>query len=436
MATTQVLPQSIVTSLEYLSDDATPYQTLSLNGEHSKVLLKNHYISNDSERLVAGKQQLSSIGQVPSPKSHDTKILNAKASENDTSEPSLDDSLGTTPIRTLNGGQRFDILKRIGEGSYGHVWNAQDLDLNRPVAIKSFKGNSSQATHACQAEVEYTGSLDHPSIPTIYDTGRTEQGVPYVVMKYLDGMTLTELVKGLKQGDEVLHKKYSFEKRIDLVIQLLRALRSAHNNGVLHRDIKPDNILIGGDGCHIWLIDWGCAIDLQSVKERSKICGTPLYMPPEQALGEALSPASDLFALASTAYELLCLEYAGPVRKSIKQVMYDLLKHQPKWVDSIYHPVQGYVPSEYSAVIMQALYRSPKKRPQSAEEMIVRLEATLAGHVEVVCERSLFKSRLNQLMSWVNHNPIKRLKLIRYTLISSIFLLIGLGVLLGSLLGS
>ena len=83
-----------------------------------------------------------------------------------------------------------------------------------------------------------------------------------------------------------------------------------------------------------------------------------------------------------------------------------------------------------------SLDRSPKKRPQSAEEMIIRLENTLTGHVEVVCVRSLFKSRLNKLMKWVNYNPVKRLKMIRYAFISSILLLIGVGFLIGSLLGT
>ena len=150
--------------------------------------------------------------------------------------------------KTLTGRQRFNLHESVGEGTFGKVWSAQDNDLNRSVAIKGYKGPIEQARYSCLEEVKFVGELDHPAIPTVYDTGLTEEGVPYIVMKLLKGEPLSEIIKRLQAGDAETHLQYSFEKRMGLIIEVLRAIDSAHKQGILHRDIKPDNILVNPAG--------------------------------------------------------------------------------------------------------------------------------------------------------------------------------------------
>ena len=342
-------------------------------------------------------------------------------------------SVGRRVTKTLNGTQRFNLSEVLGEGTFGRVWGATDNDLNRQVAIKGFKGPIEQAKMSCIGELQYVGGLDHPSIPTVYDTGLTEEGIPFVVMKFVDGKTLSSIIKKLKEGDPETHQRFSFERRVELIVNLLRATKASHDQGILHRDIKPDNILISPDG-HLWLIDWGCATSLEDVKKSSDLCGTPLFMPPEQVLRGGLTIASDLFAVASVAYEFLSLHRAGPLSNKVKETLHAVLSHNPKVVYTQSHPTQGYVPAEFGGIIMQALERKPELRPQSSDEMIDWFERALSGNIEIVCARTRLKSRLCQLMKWVNQDPYKRMRYIRLSLAAIALLLIGLGSAISSLL--
>ena len=351
-------------------------------------------------------------------------------------EESIHQSISSTGQRitkTLSGTQRFNLSEVLGEGTFGRVWRADDNDLNRRVAIKGFKGPIEQAKTSCISELKYVGGLDHPSIPTVYDTGLTEDGVPFVVMKFIDGESLTHIIDRLRSGDAETHRHFSFERRVGLIISLLKATQSAHDQGVLHRDIKPDNILVSSDG-HLWLIDWGCAVSIEDVKESSGLSGTPLYMPPEQVLKGSLSVASDLFAIASVAYEFLSLHRAGPPTTQVKETLKAILTHQPKLLYEMSHPTQGYVPAEYSGVIMQALERSPARRPKSANEMIRWFERQLSGDIEIVCARTLLKSRLCRLMTWVNQDPYPRMRYIKFTVVGITLMMMGIGALAASLL--
>ena len=335
-------------------------------------------------------------------------------------------STGRRIVKTLNGDQRFNLSDILGEGTFGKVWSADDKDLNRQVAIKGFKGPVDQAKVSCINELQYVGGLDHPSIPTVYDTGLTEDGVPFVVMKLIDGEPLTKIIDRLKEGDAETHQRYSFERRVELIIHLLRAAKSSHDKGIIHRDIKPDNILVSPDG-HLWLIDWGCAVSLDDVKESSGLSGTPLYMPPEQVVQAALSVASDLFSIASVAYELLGLHRSGPPTTGVKETLEAILTHRPPDLYERQHPTQGFVPAEYTGIIMQALEKDPSLRPQSADQMIAWFERQLSGEIDIVCSRTLLKSRLCRLMNWVNQDPYRRMRQLRLSLIGIVLVFVGLG---------
>ena len=338
----------------------------------------------------------------------------------------MNGSVSSSVTRTINGQDRFNLGSRIGEGTYGRVWKAVDQVLGRNVAIKGFKGEQKQAMNSCLQEIQHIGKLDHPSIPTVFDAGLTETGAPFVVMELLQGMSMAELIKRLSASDIELHETYTFARRAELLIQLLRAVSSAHKSGILHRDIKPENIMITSEG-DLTLIDWGCAIALEEVTETSNICGTPKYMAPEQCIGAALSPAADLFSVGAVGYELFSLASPAPPTTNVKEMLKLNMTHQPASMFHIQHPSQGYAPAEFHAIIMLALQRDPSKRPQSAEEMICWIQAQLAGDIDIVCSRTLFKARVFKILKLLDQNPYKWLKIIYGSIILLAVLIFFLG---------
>ena len=347
--------------------------------------------------------------------------------------PSLQKSLSMSKVRPLQEGDRFQFEKQIGEGGFGQVWQVRDHNLKRAVAIKSYKATREIAHQVCLDEVKFSGRLDHPSIPTIYDAGMTDEGDPYVIMKLLEGEHLGAVIARLQGGDQATLKKWTFAKRVGIIIQVLRALSGAHREGILHRDVKPENILIHPDG-NVWLIDWGCAVELSEVKEQSHLCGTPLYMPPEQVLGGALSPASDLFALAGVAYELLSLKSAAPQASSLQEMLSAILTHEPLQMGYVNHPVQGYAPVDFQMPIMRALSRNMADRPQNADAMINDFELALAGEIEVVCQVTSTFSRFYHLLNWLKANPPLRLTILYLVVFGCALAFLSLGYLLGKVI--
>lgn len=331
---------------------------------------------------------------------------------------------------TLNDRGRFQIGNPIGEGSFGKVWSVTDQELSRAVALKTFKGDSQFAKAAYNAEIRLAGKLDHPSIPTIYHTGLTPQGQPYVMMKLLKGESLEAIINQLRTGSPEIHERYSFIRRAELMIQLLRILVSIHRNGVLHRDIKPENILVDLDG-NLFLIDWGCAIELSEVTESSVPAGTPMFMPPEQVRGSGLSPASDLFAFAGVAYEFFSLQTAMSPEGTLREVLSRIFTHRPAPFDQIPQPVQGYAPSEFAPIVMRSLEREPHERPQSAEELLEYFQRALEGHIEIVCPRTRLKSLLYRILRSLDKSPYKTVQRTYLALFGSVTALLLLGVALG-----
>lgn len=344
--------------------------------------------------------------------------------------PSLDH---TFPIHEASHHSRFKTHQQVGEGSFGVVWRAQDDVLSREVAIKHFKGNQQQAFRACQEELRFIAKLSHPYIPTIYDARVGDLEQPFIVMELLNGVSLKDIIDRLRSGDPKTHQAYPFNRRIELIIKLLEAARTAHQAGILHRDIKPENIMVGSHG-EFALIDWGCAIPLDVVKERSELCGTPMFMSPEQALGLGLSKASDIFSICGVAYELLSLHHPGPACATVFETLVAIVTYQPVQLDQLYHPAQGYAPSEFMSIIMRGLERHPTQRPQSADEVICSLESTLAGEIIVVCPRTMIKSKLARLNRWLDLNPFRAVPIF-YSVLTLISLsILCLGILIGSYL--
>jgi serine/threonine-protein kinase len=195
---------------------------------------------------------------------------------------------------------RYSRLRRIATGGMGEVWLAHDEVLHRDVALKQLKqeyaddeGFRTRFLH----EARNAASLHHPGIATVFDFGEGE-GVPFLVMEYVDGRPLSQLLAGRRPLD--------LDRARDLVAQTALALAEAHAVGLVHRDVKPGNLLVTADGV-VKVTDFGIARagDGMALTETGQLIGTPAYLSPEQAEGKAATPASDVYALGVVLFECL-----------------------------------------------------------------------------------------------------------------------------------
>ena len=329
--------------------------------------------------------------------------------------------------------ERYSSKELIGEGASGSVWLVKDKDLNRDVAVKSFKLGGRQGQEECQSEIQFVGRIEHPGIPSIYDVGVDESGEYYCVQKYIRGKTLKEIITLLKDGDAETHQKYVFHRRAELMIQLLRILVSIHEKNIVHRDIKPANILVDDTG-HLWLLDWNIALDLEKRTGEGEFCGTPYYMSPEQALFQKIDGRSDIFSFMTVFYEFLSLERRLPSNLKLPAMIRTIPRHIAKGYDLIEHDVQGYPPSDYKAIMNKGLSLKPQDRYQTAQELLVDLEMAQSGYVSVVCPRSSIKHHVTRYLRWVDRDPYRNIRYSVLSLICVVGLLLGFGVLIGILM--
>jgi serine/threonine-protein kinase len=263
---------------------------------------------------------------------------------------------------------RYRIVRKLGSGGMANVYLAEYQELGRRVAIKILNdrhAGDEQFVERFRREAKNAASLSHPNIVSIYDRGEAE-GTYYIAMEYLDGRSLKELI--LSRGPAPV------SVAIDYARQILSALRFAHRNGIVHRDIKPHNVLVDGEG-HVKVTDFGIArAGASQMTEEGSIIGTAQYLSPEQARGTQVDQTSDLYSLGIVLYEMLTgnVPFSGdsPVEIAMKHLSATPRPLSEKRPD---------IPKALDLVVLRALAKDPAARYQSAEEMDADLERVGRG---------------------------------------------------------
>ncbi|MGH3007102.1 MAG: Stk1 family PASTA domain-containing Ser/Thr kinase [Gaiellaceae bacterium] len=279
-----------------------------------------------------------------------------------------------TLINTLFDG-RYRILRKLGAGGMAKVYLAEDEDLGRRVAIKILSdryANDESFVERFRREAKSAASLSHPNIVSIYDRGEAE-GTYYIAMEVIEGRSLKELV--LTRGALPVHQAVAYAR------QLLEALRFAHRHGIIHRDIKPHNVLVSADergksqDSRLKVTDFGIARHGASqMTEAGSIMGTAQYLSPEQARGAPVTAASDLYSAGIVLYEML----TGKVPFSGESAIEIAMKH----VNELPKPpsqLRSEISPELDQIALRALAKEPEDRYQSAEDFIEDLERVEAG---------------------------------------------------------
>lgn len=265
-------------------------------------------------------------------------------------------------------GNRYEIIEKIGEGGMALVYKARCRLLNRYVAIKILRPeftNDEEFINKFRKESQSAASLSHPNIVNIYDVGNDEKNIYYIVMEYVKGKTLKQIIKerGRLYPDET----------INIAKQIALALDHAHNNHIIHRDIKPHNILITEEG-RVKVTDFGIAraVTSSTVTSTDNIIGSVHYFSPEQARGGYIDEKSDLYSLGIVIYEMITgkvpFEGESPISVALKHIQEDV---------TIPSSLKNNIPKALQNIIIKATQRGQINRYSNAKEMIGDLDEAL-----------------------------------------------------------
>ncbi|MEV8532210.1 Stk1 family PASTA domain-containing Ser/Thr kinase [Streptomyces sp. NPDC051211] len=272
-------------------------------------------------------------------------------------------------------GGRYELSHVLGRGGMAEVYLAHDTRLGRTVAVKTLRADlardpSFQARF--RREAQSAASLNHPAIVAVYDTGEDyvdNISIPYIVMEYVDGSTLREL---LHSGRKLLP-----ERTLEMTIGILQALEYSHRAGIVHRDIKPANVMLTRTG-QVKVMDFGIARAMgdsgMTMTQTAAVIGTAQYLSPEQAKGEQVDARSDLYSTGCLLYELLTVRPPF-VGDSPVAVAYQHVREEPQPPSNF----DAEITPEMDAIVLKALVKDPDYRYQSADEMRADIEACLDG---------------------------------------------------------
>ena len=269
---------------------------------------------------------------------------------------------------------RYELENRLGAGGMSTVFRARDTVLERPVAVKLLAEHLAEDeafVARFRREALAAAKLQHPNIVQVFDSGEDkESGRHYIVMEYVEGDSCADLLRQ--------HQMFDAEDTVRIIRDACQGLDYAHRAGVVHRDVKPGNLLVSNETGTTKLADFGIAkaAEQTRITQVGSVLGTAAYLSPEQAAGEEAGPASDIYSLGVCAYQFL----AGRLPHEYGSLTELALKQQQDQVGPITE-ARPDVPSELDRAVRACLERDPRHRYASALEMAAALEAGLHGDV-------------------------------------------------------
>jgi serine/threonine-protein kinase len=293
---------------------------------------------------------------------------------------------------------QYEIVREIARGGVGRIDLIRDKDLMRTLVMKTLIDGSGATDYVLKKfveEAQITAQLEHPNIVPVHDFGFFSGGEVFFTMKLVQGRTLKEIVKGLRKQNPEIVSQFSRTRLLTAFVQVCMAISFANSRGVVHRDIKSSNIMIGDYG-ETLVLDWGIAkvvgtsddmhgVSVATLRSQSEdstlmgvVTGTPAYMSPEQAAGkvDVVDQRSDVYALGAVLYEILT--YRPPFRgKNFRQILAQVLTRPPV-APSTRAPANN-VPRRLEEICLKCLAKRPEDRYQSVQALVADLEHYLAG---------------------------------------------------------
>jgi eukaryotic-like serine/threonine-protein kinase len=296
-------------------------------------------------------------------------------------------------------GERYETRRLLGQGGMGEVHLCADRRIGREIAMKLLRmgpGSSSAGTTRFVREARVQGQLEHPAVVPVYDLGLTEGGTEFFTMKRVSGITLADVLQQLRSGDAEAERSFTRNKLLGMFRQVCLGVHYAHSRGVIHRDLKPGNLMLGDFG-EVYIIDWGLAkvrdadgdgtVSDAAQTMAGAILGTPGYMPPEQALSSvSVDERADVYALGAMLFEVLTLE---PLHQGKR--VHELLRSTQAGVDVAARVAECArdVPPELARLCEEATQAEHRHRLASAEALAEGIEAFLEGDRDLVLRREL-----------------------------------------------